>query len=346
MKNFFEIGSVFQLNGKNYEVVEGIGDDMYGTCVKCSLYGGKPGTCQLSGYPNLVGACFSDSRLDGKDAHFVSTSKPADYNCDENEKEVQETISPLTPEEKAILKEENGNYADKFNDYESIYSVERIRQNSDQEKIQPKNGNSVNLTVVKAISENGVEIGGVLITDENGEKYIMPYGSKVLMDGTCNLVKFKQDTLSYQTPYVDITGRRIYTGDILKLTVFGDSTRDYVVKTATVQKNGLLYAFYGSDDKQINEAKIVDNKVINGVIISDRLPSEYVMQCFASVKDAFFKLIGNVSNFGDEEFKAIYSLFNVEDYVNYHHLKEGASSFNDAACSKTNLRVEAASPEA
>ena len=32
--------------------------------------------------------------------------------------------------------------------------------------------------------------------------------------------------------------------------------------------------------------------------------------------------------------------------VNYHHLKDGASSFNDAACSKTNLRVEEASPEA
>ena len=325
MKTFFEIGSIFKLNGKNYEVVEGIGDDMYGSCTKCSLYGGKPGTCQLLlGKPELVGACFGDTRLDGKDVHFVSTTKFADYNCDEDDKEIQATILPLTPEEKAKLKDENTKSMNEFSNFETPFSsVEENKQSNEQEQFQAKCANSINMAVVKAISENGEEIGGVLITNENGEKYIMPYGSKVLMDGTCNLVKFKQDTLSYQTPYVDITGRRIYTGDILKITVFGDSTRDYVVKTATVQKNGLLYAFYESDDKQINEAKIVDNKVINGVIISDGLPSEYVMSCFASVKDAFFKLIGNVSNFGDEEFKAIYSLFNVEDYLKH--------SFNPSA---------------
>lgn len=34
------------------------------------------------------------------------------------------------------------------------------------------------------------------------------------------------------------------------------------------------------------------------------------------------------------------------DEVNYPHLKEGASSFTDAACSKTCLRIEAPSPEA
>ena len=36
----------------------------------------------------------------------------------------------------------------------------------------------------------------------------------------------------------------------------------------------------------------------------------------------------------------------LREKVNYPHLKEGASSFNDAACPKTYLRVEAASPEA
>ncbi len=351
MKKFYEIGTVLQINGKNYEVVRGNGDDLYNTCGKCALYGGKPGTCLLSNVCNLAGTCSAETRPDGTDVHYELTDTDATvfYRNNGEEFEAPRTAAALqkpTVLEKEQLKNESDTVWLSDNDEDTedattygetnneIYSGEYIMEETFHEnnKVQtpcktetpkpcqpkiPITSNSISpFSIVKAKDENGNDIGGVLVTGENGNKYIMPYGSKVLMDGTCNFFSFIPNTLKYLTPFKDMNGNTVYTGDKLRIMTFGNNTREYVVKNVTCKKIGVAPLFYEEGNgSHSDDVKIVNNQVINGIIIGENDENEYIMEWFSSVKEALFKLIGSLSEFGNEELKTIYKLFNIEEFL-------------------------------
>lgn len=346
MKKFYDIGTVLQINGKNYEVVRGSGDDLYSACGKCALYGGKPGTCLLSCYPDLIGTCSENARPDGTPVHYEMTIKEASVNYDNRELETEEpefqTVPKPTGKERELLKKEShvvwideneeqpqteleveystGNDTEeKFypgdDIVEQIYTKDTLCEPETPKQLEPTPiTKQPQLSIVKAKDDKGNEIGGLLVTGENGNKYIIPYGSKVLMDGTCNLVSFAPNTLKYLTPYKDMNGNDVYTGDKLRIMTFGDNTREYVVKTVTCKKLCAVPSFYEEGNGSHSEdVKLSSNEIINGTIIDGS--TENVMDWFASVKEALFKLIGGMSEIGTEEFKTIYKLFNVEEYL-------------------------------
>ena len=72
----YEIGEVLNIEGKNYEVVEGSANTFYNACGKCAFCK-NPGECLISKYSDLMGNCASQRRSDRKDVHYVESTKEA-----------------------------------------------------------------------------------------------------------------------------------------------------------------------------------------------------------------------------------------------------------------------------
>jgi hypothetical protein len=327
MKQHYRIGTVLRFNGKNYEVVEGSGDDKYNACGKCAMFGGTPGSCVLSAYDDLKASCSSLSRPDGKEIHYILTDKTpfvfyGKKPDNENFSKPMES-EKMTVDESAIQVTNNhGEQMELFdkaeNNTPTLTNIEEFNNKCIQENMQEpiKPSSNAQLNVVRAKSADGKTVEGLLITTEDGSKYIMPYGTKVLMDGTCNLVKFDEATLSYMTHFKDMNGKRIYTGDILKVATFGNFTNKYKIYTVDVQKRGVAPLFYiHGTNEHFDDVSLVDDTVINGFVIDGNDSNENVKEWFASVMDSVSKTIGNGSDIGTEEYKALYKMFLIDDYL-------------------------------
>jgi hypothetical protein len=308
MKQHYRIGTVLRFRGKNYEVVEGSGDDRYNACGQCAMYGGSPGSCILSSYNDLKASCSPVSRPDGKEIHYVLTDKtPFAFYSEEPEPENDSTKMDLfdTTETESITS--------------AVTESEEINNECEQENMPEPikdNTNNAQLNIVRAKSFEGKIVEGLLIITEDGSKFIMPYGSKVLMDGTCNLVKFDESTLSYMTHFKDMNSRQIYTGDTLKVATFGNFTSKYKIYTVDVQKRGVVPLFYLHGTNEHSDAvSLVGDTVINGFVIDGNDNNGNVKEWFASVMDSVSKTIGNGNDIGTEEYKTLYKMFLVDDYL-------------------------------
>ena len=247
----YEIGEVLNIEGKNYEVVEGSANTFYNACGKCAFCK-NPGECLISKYSDLMGNCASQRRSDRKDVHYVESTKEA---------------TVFYPEKT------NNNYmAEASNDSHSQTTDNHIGVCEITTEEPKQTVGAPSLNVVRAKDLNGNDVEGVLIITEDGSKFIMPYGAKVLMDGSCNLIQFNNETLSYLTPYRDANGKQIYTGDRLMVTVISNGNlKDYTTSIVEAKKNGVVPLFYkNGTDEHASEVAISDNTVINGIVMDDK----------------------------------------------------------------------------
>ena len=309
MKQHYEIGAVLRFNGKNYEVVEGNGNTIYGTCTECAFYGGKPGTCKLSETPDLFGSCASTSRPDGRDIHYVLTDKTPNVFYGFKSEPVKDDVEPVSVEEKGCQTEIAFN--------EQPEAVQEVQDTTTLvPEPQQKTATAPKLNVAKARLNSGKVVEGIVVTGEDGSKYVMPYGSKVLMDGSCNIIPVEEKELSFQTPYVDMNGTRIYTGDRLNVVSFGDWKHKYWINTVVVEKKGVVPLFYNDGtDEHSNDVVVADGMVINGYIIEEDTVQKHVLDWYSSVMDAMSKTIGNGVELGTEEYKAIYKMYLVNEHL-------------------------------
>lgn len=338
MKQHYRIGTVLRFKGKNYEVVEGSGDDKYKACGQCAMYGDSPGSCILSAYDDLKTSCSPASRPDGKEIHYVLTDKtpfafygkepePEDVSTpiEMDEKQVNENADTMQVANEIAPSINHGEQMDLFDTTETEPITPAVTENEksnnvckQENKPEPIKGNTNNaqLNIVRAKSLEGKMVEGLLITTEDGSKFIMPYGSRVLMDGTCNLVKFDESSLSYMTHFKDMNGRQIYTGDTLKVATFGNFTSKYKIYTVDVQKRGVVPLFYLHGTNEHSDAvSLVGDTVINGFVIDGNDNNGSVKEWFASVMDSVSKTIGNGNDIGTEEYKTLYKMLLIDDYL-------------------------------
>jgi hypothetical protein len=102
----------------------------------------------------------------------------------------------------------------------------------------------------------------------------------------------------------------------LKVATFGNFTNKYKIYTVDVQKRGVAPLFYiHGTNEHFDDVSLVDDTVINGFVIDGNDSNENVKEWFASVMDSVSKTIGNGSDIGTEEYKALYKMFLIDDYL-------------------------------